>query len=392
MIALPNVVLLIETSTSWGTGLLKGISRFVRERNWSVHVEPSGQHESLHLPPGWEGDGVIARIPHRGLHRELLEYGSPVVSVSWFDYDGPNIGRCTADERACGRLAAEHLVECGFRHFGYCGPVDRPEYVDQLGRSFQEALQSRGRTCHTFTEPDEPLNGRRDWMTGRFRLAAWLRSLPKPIGLFAWSTVRARELAEACRLAELEVPQDAAILGGLPDDLIGTISNPPLSYVDVGAERIGYEAARLLGRMMSGAAPPPEPVLVPPVGIVQRRSTDIAAVEDPVLAEAIRFMRAHASEPIRVQDIPRHVPISRRVLEQQCKRLLGRSPAAELRRLRIERAKQMLMERPDTISQIATRCGFNHTEVLIRTFKAHVGMTPTQYRRRHGVLPDPSGT
>ena len=149
-----RVALLIDTSMSWGVRIIKGIHQFAQqEGQWLFHVEPRGRYEELEIPQGWSGEGIIARINRPELAEQVVVSGIPAVNVSWFDFAGPNIARCTVDERETGRMAAEYFLGAGFHHFGYCGPRNRPGYQDLLAEEFGRILQEKGHTCDSFQAP-----------------------------------------------------------------------------------------------------------------------------------------------------------------------------------------------------------------------------------------------
>lgn len=377
-----RVALLIETSTSWGSGIVEGIADYAaRHCNWQFFLEPRGRFEQLLLPEAWQGDGVIARVTHRPLAEQLIEVGIPSVNVSWFDHGDGAIPRCTADEQGTARECGEYFLDRGFRNYAYCGSVHRPGYVDRFGESFVDTVRARGFGCHVF-EPRHRIEQGANWNLAMEELRGWIASLPKPVGLLAFESVRGRHITEACRLEEIDVPGDVAVLGGDHDELSSRISSPKLSTINHLPQRIGYKAAELLSHLMAGGSPPAEPILLPASGIVTRQSTDTLAVEDPLVARAIRFIRTNAHLPIQVSDVLEEVPLSRRALELRLHRVLGHSPAAEIRRTRLHLAKRLLVDTPHPMPWVAAHSGFEHPEVLSRVFRRELGMTPTAYRRQ----------
>ena len=155
---------------------------------------------------------------------------------------------------------------------------------------------------------------------------------------------------------------------------------PHLSAITVAAEQIGEQAAELLQLMIERKPLPPTPIRVPPLGIVTRQSTDTLAINDPLLVQAIGFIRDHATEPIRVEDVLRVVPLSRRSLERAFQELLGRSPAQEIRRVRLERAKYLLATTDLPIPKVARASGFGTGEYLATLFRQVTAVTPLKYR------------
>jgi LacI family transcriptional regulator len=198
-----------------------------------------------------------------------------------------------------------------------------------------------------------------------------------------WNAARGRQVTEACHYAGLRVPDQVAVLGGEYDDLMSHISNPPLSTLDQPSEQIGFAAAELLASMMSGRKPPTQPLLFPPTRIVVRHSTDTVAIDDELIRDAITLIRQRASEGICVADVVRRLSVARRTLEQRFIRLMGRTPAAEIRRVRIELAKRLLIESDKSVAQVARASGFSQQDLFSRTFRRSVGVPPSDYRRQH---------
>jgi LacI family transcriptional regulator len=215
------------------------------------------------------------------------------------------------------------------------------------------------------------------------RLVDWLRELPQPIALLAYDSLQARQVIEACEAADIQVPHEIAVLGGEHDFLSCTISKPQLSSIDHAPRRVGYTAARMLSRLIAGEPPPTEPILLPPGRIISCQSTDTVAVGDDLLAAAVRFIKVHCHEKIQVSDILEEVPISRRALEKGFQKWLGRSPAEEIRRIRVDRAVQMLCDTSWSMPRIASAVGFALPELLTRAFRRELGMTPSEFRKQH---------
>jgi len=282
----------------------------------------------------------------------------------------PNLPWVETDDVAIARAAADHLLARGLRNFGYCGD-DRFNWSRWRREAFHRYLTEAGVACS-----DGPSRG----MTG---LAEWVRALPKPAGVFACYDIRGREVLDACRLAEVEVPHQVAVIGVDDDELLCELSDPPLSSVIPDTRRTGWVAAELLSEWMAGHRPSPTAHRIPPLGVTTRRSTDMLAVEDPELAVALRFICERACQGITVHDVLGQVALSRRVLESRFQQVLGRSPHAEILRAQLERAKQLLMIRHLTLTAVAHQTGFRNGEYLGTVFKREFGLTPGQYRKLH---------
>lgn len=377
-----HVTLLVESSTSWGANIVQGIADYSHQHaNWIIYFEPRGKYELLELPEGWHGDGVIARVTHSRLARQLIEANVPAVNVSWYDFEGGSIPRCTTSERTSAEMVAQHFLDRGFRRFAYCGPRRRPQYSDLFGAAYAEGIEQAGYRCHVYScnlglEEGAPSQEE------QYSLVEWVKRLPKPIAVLAFSDSRGRQVVEACRQADIHVPGEVAIMGGEYDKLASQISRPRLSSIDLCPHRVGYNAAHLLEKIMSGEAPPSEPLLLPPARILVEASTDSLAVDDPLVRRALEYISSEMHRPITVKHVLANVPASRRVLEQRFRESLGRSPGEEIRRVRIEHAKKLLAETNVTLRQIARECGFLHAEVLSRVFRRTSGETPSNYRKR----------
>jgi LacI family transcriptional regulator len=378
-----RVCLLIDTATSWGTRLIKGICRHAQEvGDWLINVEPWGRYERFRVPDRWDGDGIIARINRQTLVEEIAATGLPTINVSWYPFAGERIARCTVDAQATGRMAADYFLSLGFKQFAYCGPLHQLGYRDELADAFHARIQEANHDCHTYA-PSGDDQYAVAWSAHLNRLIEWIEQLPRPTAVLCWSAARGRQVTEACHYASIRVPDEIAVLGGDYDELMSQISSPPLSTIDQPGEQVGYAAARLLERMMRGKKPRKRPILFPPTRIIVRHSTDTLAIDDEMVRDALRLIRARAHEDIRVSDVVRELAVARRALEQRFVRLVGRTPAEEIRRVRIEEAKRMLVETDRSIAEISRATGFGHQDLLSRVFRRSSGLTPTQFRRQH---------
>lgn len=377
----PQVALLVDTATDWGRRMIRGIARYAQQQGrWHLWLEQRCQHAPGRLPPGWRGDGVIARVADRAMARHLAASAGIVVNVSAARIKGVDFPTVTADLRAAARLAVDHLLDQGFRHFGYFAPRGL-SYVEIHYESFVQTLAEAGHRCSLFTAR----RGRSPsaaWNRRQRDLERWLTELPKPVAVLTWTSDRGREVLNACHALGLPVPEQVAVLGGDEDTLLCETCNPPLSGVALTSERIGYEAAALLDRLWKGQAAPIDPILIEPTRVVVRQSTDTLAIDDQDLAKAIAFIRSRTGSPIQVSDVLRAIPVSRSWLERRFQQTLGRSPAEEIRRVHVERAKQLLAESDMPVPDVAAASGFRSREYLACAFKKATGLTPREFRTR----------
>jgi LacI family transcriptional regulator len=376
----PRVALLIETSRAYGRGLLQGVIRYLREHGpWSVYIQP--HHLGAPAPSwlkNWDGDGILARIEDRRTADLIRRTGLPAVDLRFTVPDSgfPGVG---IDNRAVVRLAFQHLRDGGLQRFAFCTvPRRRNTWMDLRRDLFEDLVRAAGHPCHV--HEGLARRGQAAWEEEQGDLTAWVSSLPKPVGVMACNDDRGLQVIDACRRAKVRVPDEVAVIGVDDDEILCNLSNPPLSSVDINAPRIGYEAAALLGRMMAGKAAPAQMVLLAPRGVVARASTDVLATADRELAAAVRFLREHACEGLRLKELPSRTALSGRTLERRVYQLLGRSPKEEMMRIRLERAKQLLTETNLPVSSVAEKCGFSEAKYFSHVFHARLGLTPGQYR------------
>jgi LacI family transcriptional regulator len=204
-----------------------------------------------------------------------------------------------------------------------------------------------------------------------------------PVGLLAGNDSTAASCLQLCQEANLRVPEDVAILGVDNSPLVCDFAHPTISSVDPRPRRVGYEAAALLDRLLHGETAPQSDQLVEPGQVVERGSTDMLAMADRTLGEAIRAVRAGALDGRGLKEILAPIPMSRSSIERGFKEALGRTPGAELRRVRLEKARTLLRETDLPIKQIASRCGFSTQRQLSDAFLQELGQRPTDYRTSH---------
>jgi LacI family transcriptional regulator len=365
------VALFVESSLEYGRGVLRGIASYLRERGpWSIFLE---QRElGAALPEwirGWDGDGIITRSDDARIARS----GLPTVGLYDRAEDRLRLPMILNDNLAVGRMGARHLADRGFRHLAYYG-VRRERWSELRLTGAGEVARAVKATFAVHASGGT-------WEPAQERLKRWMASLPRPLGLVAANDLHGLRALDACRRAGLAVPEEVAVVGADDDAEVCELSDPPLSSVTFHPERVGFEAAALLDRMMRGRAAPGEPLLVPPLGVSARQSSDILAIDDAEVARALHYIRRHALEGISVEEVLAEVPLSRRVLEHRFRRRLGRTPKEEIQRLRFEEAKSLLATTDLPLARISDRLGFHQPAYLSAAFRREAGVTPSAYRR-----------
>jgi len=377
----PRVEVLVGSWKQYGRGIIEGVWRYAQKHGpWLIHVDPSEADERTRVPSGMAVDGIIALIHTKPLAKKLRACRVPVVNVSGAQLSGVTFPRVTSDAQAVVRMAIEHLKERGFTTIAFCGEPHR-HFIDYWQEAYVARMKEEGLQAFACPAPPSPHRRASENTHQQYR-QRWLEGLPKPVGVIGWDTVTCRHLALACAEAGFDVPDQVAILGLESDDLLGRVVHPPISGVDIPVEMIGYEAARILGKLLRNRSARVANVRIPPLGVVTRQSTDAIAVSDPKLKEALRFIREHAHEGIAVGDVLEAVPMARRTLERCFREALGRSPAEDIRWTKIQKVRALLISTDMSIPDVAKACGFNYVEHMIPVFRKYHGTTPSRFRRQ----------
>lgn len=367
-----------------------GAAQYARERgDWRLYVE---EEQSRRLPDftEWPGQGIIASFDDSSVVRGVMASGLPVVAVGGggggFD-PASSIPYVNTDNERIARLAAEHLLERGLEHFGFYGLPPSPTTIWSEARcnAFASRIEAAGRSCTPLIARHEATQ----WALLQAELGEWLAALPKPVGIMACDDVRARHVLEVCRGLALRVPHDVAVIGVDDDEFVCELSDPPLSSVAQGARRVGYEAARLLDQLLQqvqapgqkpGKAAEPARLVVPPIGVVARPSTDTLAVADPVVAAAVRSIRERATRGLSIPELVKESQLSRWQLEERFRRAVGRSIHDDILHVRLAEARRLVTTTDLPMKVVVPRAGFSSVAYMTTLFRRHFGMPPAAMR------------
>lgn len=377
-----RIGLLAEPVFEYARGIQRGARRIGRGRPIIFRQFPlRGTPEIVReYVAEWRPHGLMGFITKQTWAAELSRLGVPLINVSNRGA-GLKVPRVGNDDHAIGRAAAEHFLERGFRHFGYVG-MDRWEFSNVRETAFVERLEQAGRKCARFHLSQAAPDGQifPSWQSLDTRVFDWLASLPRPTAVFAMNDQHVSYVAEACFCRNVPVPEQVALLGVDNDPLYCELSNPPLSSVAIPAERIGYAAAELLLKLIEGAPPPDSPRLFPPIGVVQRASTDTVVSQDPELSAALSRMRKSAIRIAPAAKVFAQLPLGEAELDRRLRAELGRSASEQLARFRVERAEEALRETELPMQAVAEMSGFAGAAELEATFERLKGRTPSAYR------------
>ncbi len=370
-----NIAVIIETMNTYGRGIIRGIGRSLRNRPACTLFYEERTLDSP--PPTWlktmKGDGIIVRDRTGKSCRIALATGAHVVDLS--ENRHPGVPTVISNHVACSQLAAQHLIEKGFAHFGYVGIQGRP-FSDRRRDAFLEAVGN----AHLFELPNDD-QAFSSWGSDYSKLTDWLKKLPKPIGILACYDMPGVGVLQACRLAGINVPDTVAVIGINNDELQCSLSTPPLSSVAQNQERLGFEACELLFRLIEGGAAPRRILEIDPIGVVARRSTDIVVMPDRLIARAIGMIRERACEGIGIAEIAESLGMSRRTFERRFYKAVKLTPHEEITATRLKRACELLVETSLPLRTVAKRIGLASLAHFTEVFVKKYGVKPSEYRR-----------
>ncbi len=375
-----RIVLLLETSREFGRQLITGISRYSRFNGpWSFYKEPTDLKSSIPNLTSWKPDGMIMRDTL--ITKELLKLKIPTIfAPHGFDYPN-NLPVIITDSSSIAGLVSKHFIEKGFTNLAFCG-FDDIQWSEDRKKYFNKFNDDAGFKTHNYILPKK--SKKQDWGNEQGHVCKWVRDLPKPVGIFACNDDRGQYILEVCKLIGLKVPEDVAVVGVDNDPMVCEFGDPPLSSVALNIESAGYEAAKLLDRMMNtGKKMIGRQIIATSSHIVQRQSSDILAVGDADVALAIQYIKENAKNKLHINDIVEATNISRRTLEKRFRKTIRRSIYNEIQHVRIEFISKLLIETELPISQITSLFNFTDIEHVSRFFKKEKGVSLREFRKIH---------
>lgn len=370
-----KIAVVVETVNAFGRGIISGISESLRHQPGCVVYF---EERTLNMGfPGWlndwRGDGIIVRDRYGKCYAEAQKTGALVVDLS--EQRIPGSLSVYTDNAAIARMAAAHLKSCQFNAYAFVG-IRHLQFSSQRRDAF---LRSVG-ISPVYDFLDEVRAGPA-WEDEQTDFLEWLEKLPKPVGIMACSDRVGMNVLKGCLLAGIAVPEQVAVIGVDNDDVYCSLSNPPMTSVEQNTRRIGFDACELLFRALDGKAPRYRTLAIPPIRVVRRKSTDVLAVPDRIVAQAIKMIREHACSGITPADVASRLNISLRTLERRFLRFSRHTPWKEISETRIFAACELLIETDQTIESVAHRVGFASVAHFNRMFEEVVGVRPSGYRR-----------
>lgn len=377
----PRIAISLELEWAYKRHLqiYAGCQQYADEAGWLSSVNPAIERM---LGIGADGrpnyDGIIARATPT-LAAAAKKVGVSLVNV-WLNSPVRGLPSVFSDFEISGVMAGEHLIGRGFRQFGYLGFRRNIDSHQQLA-GFRKVTANAGFPCSAqYLVANRLVGSAPGWEDFVSGLNAWIDTWVPPIGIFVCSDLFSRYLIDVCRARGLHISQDIAIVGTGNEPELCNSPEPGLTSIDMGFGKVGYHAAALLDHLMSGGEPPETPELIAPAELVPRRSTDVYASEDLLVARALRYISENSHLRIQVKDVASAVSTTRRTLERRFSDYAGRTIADEIARLRLERAKRRMVETDAPMKDVAIDAGFRNADHFYKVFTRIEGIPPSQYR------------
>ena len=382
-----RVALLLQGWGGWHCHLIRGVQAFAHTvPHWRLHVDGGlpGTSRVESSPKMWDGI-ITSSIRADGVLRKLRrERNVKVVGLSSAQHEGIKIPVVRVDDTIIANCIGEHLLAGGFRQIAYLGPLGWGR-LDHRGAAVRRFAETRGVAFHAFTARPAGKSNLDSAFPMR-QTIRWLAGLPQPFGVVVWNMAAAQHVVEACVRAGLDVPGNAAVVSCDDDPVISETSSPTISGMVLPAERIAYCAAELLNGLMAGKPAPAEPVLIAPSKVLRvRGSSDAMSLPNRDVHLAVQYIREHAREAMKVEQVARRVGTSRSRLDEKFLQVLGHTPHEELVRAHVGRAKQLLVETGWTVDRVAAESGFGTARTMYRAFLERCGQTPAVYREQYRV-------
>ncbi|AVM53229.1 LacI family transcriptional regulator [Bacteroides zoogleoformans] len=379
-----KILLLIDYSSEFSRKLLRGLVQYSQDHGpWIFYRLPS-YYKVLHGKQGvieWvkekKPDAIIAQWDHEGSNL-LKDLDIPIILQN-FKSRSDYFSNLTGDYIGTGRMAAKFFIERKFRNFAFYGNKGVVWSRERAEGFTQEVIKAGG---NYFYFESERLN-ENEWNNNHIKLDEWLTSLPKPVALFACDDRFALEVSEICKINNINIPDEISLLGVDNDELICNLSDPPISSIMLQVEKGGYDAGNLIHRQIREKKNTPFNIIINPVKIIERKSTDKYNIENKYILAVLRYIEENYNADLSIDSLIKIVPLSRRNLEVKFKNELGCSIYQFILKFRIEHFEKLLINTERSLFDIALECGFTDSKNISRVFKKMKGLSPTEYKKRY---------
>lgn len=379
-----KILLLIDYSTEFSRRLLKGLIQYSKEHGpWIFYRLPSyykdlyGKVGIIEWAKKWKADAIIARWDHEGTNL-LATLNIPVLLQNYKDRSDC-FSNLTGDYLGTGKMAARFFIKRMYKNFAFYGNKD-VVWSRERAKGFREEVEKSGGNYYYFES--ENLNGDQ-WSSSHIQLDDWLLSLPKPIALFACDDSFALQVSEICRINNIQIPQEIALLGVDNDELICSLSDPPISSIVLDAEKGGYEAGQLIDQLINWERVDTSDIVIRPVRLELRQSTEKYNIDNEYIQRIVNYIEENFTSDIDIDMLTTLVPLSRRSLEIKFKKEMGTSIYQFILNCRVDYFSNLLLKSRRPLFDLAMESGFIDSKNISRVFKKFKGYTPMEYRQKY---------
>ncbi len=378
-----KVALLFNANKIYDRGVVEGVGQYIQasQCTWDIFVEDDfilhqNTIQNLNI------DGVIADFDDLNIVEMLKDVQVPIIGVGG-SYQNPehypNVPYVATDNYALVEMALNHLRQKGIHRFAFYGyPAEtKKHWANERLKAFEDLMQKYEHEYDIYIGDKTHSS---NWSEAQIKLGEWLQTLPDYTGIIAVTDARARHLLQVCEHIKIAVPEQLCIIGIDNEELIQFLSRISLSSVVQGTSQIGYQAAKLLHKCLLEQPISSEPLLIPPLKVEARRSTDYRSLQDPFVIQAMHYIRHHACQGIKTEQVLDHLRISRSNLEQRFKEEMGKTIHQVIHEEKLAKAKYMLRYTEISTQEIAEICGYPSLQYFYAVFKRDLNITPTQFR------------
>lgn len=382
-----RVGLLFNANKTWDRQVIEGIGEFfaLAECNWDIYIEESFCMDKMKAITA-STDGIIADLDESNMVNTLASSVQPYVGVGGsfaHEHDYPQCDYVATDNYALVQLAFEHLMTKGIQHIAFFGLPDAAEkrWATERERAYNQLVKKHNYCSEVYKDFDSTIQQRDSSMCS---LIAWIRLLAPQSGIIAATDSRARHLLQACAIGGVKVPDEIAIVGIDNEDLVNYLSRISLTTVVQGARQIGFQAARLLHvQLSSGGTTPRRRIVVPPVGLKERMSTDVKQTYDPLVGRALSFIKANIHKPLKVVHVINYLGLSRTHIDTKFQKELGCKVHAVILKEKLIRCQILLENKHIPIADIPALAGFPSINYFYDFFSRQMNLTPSLYRQKN---------
>ncbi|OBX02505.1 XylR family transcriptional regulator [Gallibacterium genomosp. 1] len=379
-----QIALLFNANKVYDREVMAGIGEYIQTSKtaWNVFLEDDFIHRELSLDQR-HLDGIIADFDNPELVQKLQHCPIPVVAVG-SSYQNPqhypqNVPYIATDNDAILQVAFEHLQRKGINHFAFYG-LPNPgfqHWSNERRMAFERIMKNNNYQPEIYLGQETHAD---NWQQAQQQLSEWITALPKHTGIIAVTDARARHLLQTCELLDIPVPDQLCIIGIDNEELIQAFSRVSLSSVVQGTKNMGYQAAKLLHAQLENRPIKQYQYLIPPLRIESRTSTDYRSIQDPLVIQALHYIRVNACSGIKVEQVLDYVKASRSNLENRFRIETGKTIHQILHNEKMNKAKQLLTDTDIAIQEIAEICGYPSVQYFYFVFKKEFNQTPNEYR------------